>query len=344
MTSSTDNRTLWALMRPVDLVTMLYLAVIAVLIVLFHQGVGGWGWFVLAHLSAVLLIATLIRKADRRPGWLGILRHWYPLLIFFPLFAEMNELVTMIFPFWANSWLIRLDHALFGVHPTVWFEQVATPALTELMVVFYLAYFLLIPAAALPLYLRERRREFDGLMLNTALAYYLSFVAFLFFPAVSPRVTLSHLQGGPLEGGFLLHILYWVQGFGGIRGGAFPSSHVAVAFAVLFSVHRYERKVFYVLLPFVLGLAVSTTYCRYHYAVDAIAGALLGLFAVILGRKLFLRWEQNWIGAYRGIMEPQGITPSPEPCMGAVSVTTEQRRHHAGRDGSQTAGMRKEIE
>ena len=344
MTLPPKRESLWTLMRPVDLATMIYLVVIAVLVVLFRDGVDGWAWYVPAHLAAVLLIAALIRKADGRRRRLGVLRHWYPVLVFFPLFAEMNELVTMIFPFWANSWLIRLDHALFGVHPTVWFEQVAKPALTELMVIFYLAYFLLIPAAALPLYLKKKEREFDSLMFNTALAYYLSFIAFLFFPAVSPRVTLSHLQGGPLEGGFLLGLLDWVQGFGGIRGGAFPSSHVAVAFAILFSAHRYERRIFYVLLPFVLGLAVSTTYCRYHYAVDAIAGALLGVTAVFLGQKLFAHWERTWFIPSRSMVAPKGVTVSPSPVAETVPLIGEKRRQHAGRAGSQAAGVRQEIE
>jgi membrane-associated phospholipid phosphatase len=331
-------------MRPVDLATLFYLVIITLLIVLFRHGVAGWGWYVVMHGAAAAAIVGLIRAAQDRRGWLGMLRHWYPPLIFFPLFAEMNELVNMIFPFWANPWLIQLDHALFGVHPTVWFERVATPALTELMVLFYLTYFLLIPAAALPLYLKNRRRQFDRLMFNTALAYYLSFVAFLFFPAVSPRVTLAHLQGGPLEGGFLLGVLHWIQGFGGIRGGAFPSSHVAVAFAILFSTHRYERKVFYVLLPFVLGLAVSTTYCRYHYAVDAIAGALVGLLAVSMGEKLFARWEQIRFSHEPGIAVPGKIPAYSNPYVESASVIGEKRRHHAGRNGSQTSGMQQEIE
>jgi membrane-associated phospholipid phosphatase len=338
------RESLRALMRPVDLATISYLLLIAALVVLFHHNVADWGWYVVKHCAAALAIVGLIRAAGNRRDWIGILRHWYPVAVFPPLFTEMNQLVTMIFPFWANSWLIRLDHALFGVNPTVWFERVATPALTELMVIFYLAYFLLIPAAALPLYLRRKQRAFDCLMFNTALAFYLSFVAFLIFPAVSPRVTMAHLQSGPLEGGMLLSLLNRVQSFGGIRGGAFPSSHVAVAFAILLSAHRHERKVFYVLLPFVLGLAVSTTYCRYHYAVDAIAGALLGLFAVVLGQRLFARWERARFSPGRGIAAPKGVTISPHPVAETLPLIGEKRRHHAGGAGSQTAGVRQEIE
>jgi membrane-associated phospholipid phosphatase len=321
-------------MRPVDMATLLYLLCITAMIILFHDRIDGWGWIVVKHCAAALVILLLIRAAEDRYDWLGVLRHWYPLLVFFPLFAEMNQLVNMFFPFWANSWLINLDRALFGVHPTVWFETVATPALTELMVLFYLAYFLMIPTAALPLYVKKKERQFDNLMFNTSLAFYLSFVAFLFFPAVSPRITLAHLQGAPLQGGLLLGLLNRVQSFGGIHGGAFPSSHVAVAFTVLLSAYRTERKVFYVLLPFVLGLAVSTTYCRYHYAVDAIAGALLGMIVVVLGRRIFARWERTRYRLSRSIVAPKGGTASPGPLTETVPLTEEKRRRHAGRAGS----------
>ena len=344
MTLPRGKISLWTLMRPVDLATLFYLLFIAAMIMLFRDRIAGWGWYVVKHCAAALVIVALIRTAEDRRDWLGVLRHWYPVLVFFPLFAEMNQLVNMFFPFWANTWLIKLDYALFGVHPTVWFESVATPALTELMVIFYLTYFLLIPAAALPLYLKKKGREFDSLMFNTSLAYYLSFVAFLFFPAVSPRITMAHLQGGPLEGGLLIGLLDWVQSFGGIHGGAFPSSHVAVAFAILFSAYRYERRVFYALLPFVLGLAVSTTYCRYHYAVDAIAGALLGLVAVVLGQKLYARWERTWFNLGRSILASKGAAVPSDPVAETISLIGEKRRRHAGRAESQTAGVQQEAE
>ena len=103
---------------------------------------------------------------------------------------------------------------------------------------------------------------------------------------------MTHLHTAPLEGKYFLQLVEYVQGFGAIRGGCFPSSHVAAAFAILLSAYTYERKVFYVLLVPVLGLAVSTVYCRYHHAVDAIAGALIGSLCYVVGVKIHQRWEK----------------------------------------------------
>jgi membrane-associated phospholipid phosphatase len=337
--------TLGDILRPVDLATVAYLLLLAVLIILFHNNLPGWGWYVPAHIGAALLVVALAWAGEKRFSHpVTFLRHWYPPLLFIPLFSEMNHLVNIIFPFWANGWLIRMDQALFGVYPTVWFEKLASPLLTELMAVFYLVYFLLIPAAALPLYVGRRMRSFHRLMFNTALSYYISFIIFLFIPAESPRVTLAHLQGGPMQGGPLLGVLRWLQGFGGIHGGAFPSSHVAAACAVLISTYIYERRVFRILLPFVLGLAISTTYCRYHYAVDALAGFLVGAVGVAIGQRLYLRWEAWCVSAGRRAHYPETPAMSMEPCAQLVPVLEEQRREHVGRSGSQAAELQREIE
>jgi membrane-associated phospholipid phosphatase len=329
----------------VDLITLAYLLALSIIMAVFHRGLTGWGWYVAAHLTVALGILCLVWAEARLQSWqLTFIRHWYAAVLFFPLFSEMNQIVNIVFPFWANEWLIHLDHALFGVHPSIWLEQLAKPALTDLMVVFYLAYYLLIPLAGLPLYLRGHIDRFHSLLFNTALAFYISYIAFLFFPAESPRLTLAHLQTGPMEGGHLLPVLYFLQGFGGIRGGAFPSSHVAAAFAILLSAYRYERRVFYLMLPFVLGLAVSTTYCRYHYAVDAIAGALLGMACYLVGQDLYRRWEENRMSLSRrpvlrrarsGVLEPQGEL--------AKTMVSQGRNHVPGAQ-SQVAGVSEEAD
>jgi membrane-associated phospholipid phosphatase len=51
------------------------------------------------------------------------------------------------------------------------------------------------------------------------------------------------------------------------------------------------------LLPFALGLWVSTIYLRHHYAVDLIAGWLLAPLAVWLAPRLD-RW---WASRQRGL-------------------------------------------
>jgi membrane-associated phospholipid phosphatase len=220
---------------------------------------------------------------------LAFIRDWYPVALIIFGFEEMNRFVTILFPYWANSFIVNLDKAIFGVHPTVWLERVSSVWLSELMVFFLSAYFLMIPVAGGTLYLQKRKQDFYGLMFNVMLAYYVSFYAFLFFPAEGPWVILTHLQTKPLEGGLLSRLYLALQHAGSIKGGCFPSSHVAGAFAVALSMFKYEKKVFYGLIIVASGVGLGTVYGRYHHAVDSIAGILIAAACVAVGTRISAR-------------------------------------------------------
>jgi membrane-associated phospholipid phosphatase len=52
---------------------------------------------------------------------------------------------------------------------------------------------------------------------------------------------------------------------------------------------RRARDFFWWVLPIAVCLVISTVYCRYHYLVDVIAGAVLALIAVPVGDRLYDR-------------------------------------------------------
>ena len=66
---------------------------------------------------------------------------------------------------------------------------------------------------------------------------------------------------------------------------AFPSLHAAVSLVALVYAWRYVRAWFWVLLPFCLGLWVSTIYLRHHYVVDLLAGWVLAPVAIVGWRR-----------------------------------------------------------
>ncbi len=49
---------------------------------------------------------------------------------------------------------------------------------------------------------------------------------------------------------------------------------------------RFRRWLFAALLPIVLRLVVSTLYLRMHYAIDLVAGAAVGVVAVVLAPRV----------------------------------------------------------
>jgi len=72
-----------------------------------------------------------------------------------------------------------------------------------------------------------------------------------------------------------------------------PSSHVAIALCTVFFSFRYLRKIRYVHLVMAVMLCLSTIYCRYHYAVDVVAGVLTAALLLPLGNYLYRTFDRS---------------------------------------------------
>jgi membrane-associated phospholipid phosphatase len=283
----------WGL-RPMDLVVLAYLMLLGILVVPFHHDVRNWAAVPFEHAVLCGAVLGLIRWNDRRPGpVLDFVRTFYPMLWIAFAWTEMNNLVTMIFPYWANHFVVRADLLIFGVHPTVWVERLFRPWLTECMNFFYTIYYFFIPMAVFPLYFRGRRKETLEFLFLVVFTFAVSFILFLIFPSEGAWVVLKDLHTVQPEGGFFLHFIQWLQSRGTMRGGAFPSSHVAAAFTISLAALRYNRRVGLALLPLAFGVALATVYCRYHHAVDAIAGIVSGVCLYAAGRRILRSAERS---------------------------------------------------
>jgi membrane-associated phospholipid phosphatase len=270
-----------------DIASLVYWSLLTLVILLFHKGLKNWGAYILGHLLIIAVIFGLAWAEKRRPsGWLAFIRDWYPVALVIFGFEEMNNLVTLIFPYWATRFLMGLDKAIFGVYPTVWLERLASPWLSEIMVFFLFAYFFMAAVGGGLLYAQGKRSEFYEVAFNVVLAYYLSFLLFLVFPAEGPWVIMKDLQTKALDGRLLTHLYYALQKSSSIRGGCFPSSHVAGAFAIALSMRKHHKKAFWGLLFLAAGVAVAVVYARYHHAVDSLAGIFIAAFAVYVGSRI----------------------------------------------------------
>ena len=56
--------------------------------------------------------------------------------------------------------------------------------------------------------------------------------------------------------------------------------------------YRYHRPSFYILIPVVLSLYVSTFYGRYHYVTDAVVGVVVAFVALAIAPALMKLWER----------------------------------------------------
>src|SRR5271170_220007 len=216
-------------------------------------------------------------------------RHWYPHLYFLFCFEEWGRLVHLVQPGWQDAKLIAFDHWLTGVHPTVWLEQFATPARNDFMQFVYLTYFTYLLVVGGVLYYRRDWRGYWSVMTYSAVGYAIGYVIAICFPIESPWFSMVGAWHGELHGGAATSVINFIEHYGRVRGAAFPSEHVAGAVAATWGAWRHRRWLFWVMLPLVACMCVSTIWGRYHYVADVFAGMITGTLGYFVGKWLMER-------------------------------------------------------
>ena len=313
--------------EPVDIVFFVYLMVIFVLLVRFGEPGADRAWRMGTHLgflcmSAVILVMNIVRSNR----FLLFARVWYVPFFYVFLFEEVGKMIHLIRPVSFDAWVLVLEAKTLGGYPTVWLQNLATPWLTELMSFFYMTYYFLIPVLGLNLYARREWKPLRDLILTTSVTFFFCFIHYLLVPVLGPIFHPEALPFDlvPLQAGPLTILEQWLFFKGAIQGGAFPSSHVAVAVVVLCFAVRTKRHP-YLFLITVTGLAVSTVYNGYHYGVDVIYGAVVGLaFFVICpvlngGCRCFRRSSEDRGGSPSQLDSRQFDQPRVSSCSGRMT-------------------------
>jgi membrane-associated phospholipid phosphatase len=219
-------------------------------------------------------------------------RHWYPHLFFLFCFEELGALVHLVSPQWQDARLIAFDHWLTGVHPAIWLEQFATVGRNEFMQFAYLTYFVYLLVLGGVLYYREDWRGYWSVMTYSAVAYAIGYVIAVFLPIESPWFAMARSWHGELHGGPFTAVINFIEHYGRVRGAAFPSEHVAGSVAALWGAWRHRRWLFWVMLPLVLCMCVSTVWGRYHYVADIFGGMVTGTLGYVIGAWLMRKREE----------------------------------------------------
>lgn len=267
----------------------------------------------------LLLLVVLAHYRPRRP-WLAVLRELLPFLACILIYTNLHDTIGFVNPHDVDGQLAALDAALFGVQPSVWAERFVSRELTELMSFFYLNFFWIAPSTSVLLLLQGRWREFRATTLALVLCFYAGYLLYVIFPAAPPRLTLAHEYARSLEG--------YPRLFSSLEAGAlrllpedsraaFPSLHTAATLVALVCAFRHARRLFFVLLPLVLGLWVSTIYLRHHYFVDLLAGWLLAPLALLAAPRIDAWWAErqraNGFLTALGAPAPDARDGSPAP-------------------------------
>lgn len=304
-------------LRPEEAIALVFLLPTTYLTVAAHVfarqaglvGTRQWGgmWRLLVAAALLAALASGLRLAPRSRVIRG-LREVLPFLACILIYTNLHDTIGFVNPRDVHHMLDALDRTLFGVQPCVWAERFITPARTELMQFFYMSFIWIAPSPSLILLARRRWREFRAVTLGTVVCFFVGYALYLAFPAAPPRLVLVYDFSRSLEGYTRVFSSLSAQAFALLpvdSRAAFPSLHAAVSLVVLVFSWRHLRPWFWMVLPFVLGLWVSTIYLRHHYTVDLLAGWALVPFALALAPRLDRWWARRQralgLGTARGV-------------------------------------------
>ena len=283
--SFTSAAAVWRNLNHTDRLTFAYNLVVAGLIVAFAHRIPAWHALILPNLAMLAFLWFFISRvgSDARAVWRS-LRALYPVFFIWAAYAQTGAMNHILCPGFHDDCLRNLDRALFGCEPAVDFARAFPQAMiAEIMHAIYFSYYLLFPGLALLLHLRRTPRVLDDYFSTLCGAFYFCCLVFVLFPATGPVDLKPAPPPGAVFPGVMEFIYRWFE----LPGGAFPSSHVAVAVVVLVYALKYAPRWAVLYLPACLGILPATVYCSYHYAVDVIAGV-----AVALGALAVARWSR----------------------------------------------------
>ncbi len=287
-------------LRPLDHLNILGMALISIVALIFHSRVEDFVWIIATNLAASAIILVLVNlDATRSNRVIRFFTQWYSIPLIFLTFKEMYLMVHPINPHDLDYVLIKLDRMLFGTDPTAVLDKIATPGLTEFLQICYSSFYILWIILGVDLLREHNERGFLFFLFALMLGFYTSYAGYLFVPAIGPRFTLYNFAklNEQLPGLYLTTILRGIINSGEsitnvARAAAlaqrdcFPSGHTEMTLITIAIAIRYRAKSAMIIIPLGAGLIFATIYMRYHYGVDVIAGALVGIFVLATARWL----------------------------------------------------------
>jgi membrane-associated phospholipid phosphatase len=251
--------------------------VVAAIPVLVATTRGAPIWIAAVHASSLVVVWWLLRAARRVP-----MSSWWELtpLVALPLlYAELGPVIATLHGAMRDPAILALESMIFGTPSRTLAMQLPDRVVSELLHAGYLSYYPLIYGPPLVYLLRRQNASLRESVLALTLAYALCFVAFMIFPVEGPRYRWGPAEAAPE--GPVRDLARRLLRSGSSRGTAFPSSHVAVSVAQAIIAMRRAPRWGWIVALCAVGVAIGAVYGGFHYAIDVLAGVVLGVLCAI---------------------------------------------------------------
>lgn len=239
----------------------------------------------LTEIVVLFFLSLFIIKGIKLIKW-NVLQTTLQALFVFIFFAYFfglsSNFQSVLHNQWLDAKLIEVDQVLFGSELSLKLEKLITPFLTEAMMFAYVFYLPLLVLTAIIVYKSSGDKGLAEYLFVLSLSYSICYIGFILFPVASQMYFMPDKYSIPLEGGLFTYLSELIRQDLHFPGGSLPSPHCAAATVILWASYKNNRKIFYVVLPIIILLYISTVYGRFHYFMDSLTGILTGYFAILL--------------------------------------------------------------
>jgi membrane-associated phospholipid phosphatase len=226
--------------------------------------------------------ATLLLARAPPRGLAGFVRDWLPVGAVLTVFLLLQPVIESAVPWRLDAALAAFDARYLAAAVAAWHAVLGRPAaLTDAMYLAYVSYYLL-PLGIAVIAWRRGPETFGRVAFGLLLGFYLTFLGYLLLPASGPRLPPA-LAARQLGGGAVSDaVRAFLHAAEATTLDAFPSGHTAIALiAAALGSRLVARPAAAALWLWAAAIVFSTVYIHVHYAVDLLAGLVLG--ALVLG-------------------------------------------------------------
>jgi len=236
-----------------------------------------------------IIAGTLFLVANEHLNSLfRFLRFFYPYIFIGFVFESLGFIVPFINPHNKDQILINIDRYILGKDAALIFNVFNIKGVVDYLQISYLAYYVLPIVIILYLYKKNKIKRLSYTLFALSLGYYISYLGYIFLPAIGPRYTLNYLTHIPLKGGVVFKIVHPVlNSLEHIKQDCFPSGHTEISLLVFLLFWDENKKIALLILPIVLSLILATLVLRYHYFADVISGVIIAFFVYFISKAIF---------------------------------------------------------
>jgi membrane-associated phospholipid phosphatase len=250
--------------------------------------------------GALIIMAAKISKPSRL---VQTIRDWSPAVLILVAYRESGLFFKPDPTHHLDYLLVRWDWMLLHNQFAQALFSISAPWLQRYLELAYLLCYPLVPLGFAALVFAPSVGELSGLprqreallyrfaidhfWTTVLLATLTCYALYPFFPLTPPR-TFFHDLPGPAVEPLLRKANFWILDRYSVQACIFPSGHVAAVTAVALVIRSYLPRLGVLFMAAALSVTAATVYGRYHYAADAVAGALVGLAAFLVSRRIHM--------------------------------------------------------